>query len=162
MPPSRPLSWALITTLFLPLFLAGCANTPDSDQVRQDPTTTEYCDNYLIYEMCVRDVDHNGDVDLMYFADTREIFMLSPEYKNAEFANFTRHECLQPMDDEMRAASSQLLYIQNDTSLLKKTQLKSRLLLNYTHYLPEISRCMHDSNVADSSDDFGDEDFEEL
>ena len=41
------------------------------------PLNAEYCDNFLIYDMCARDTNRDGIVEVVYFTDTREVFMLS-------------------------------------------------------------------------------------
>ncbi len=144
--------------------LAGCAGTPGADS--KTPVTDLYCTSYLVYSMCAHDLDSNGQVDLMYFEDSEEIFLLAEDFRDATFEQYTRHECVQPMDQSLRETSSQLLFIDDDAGMLTKTRLKSRLLMSYTRYVPRINRCMHGEDVADShsagSDEeaFGDRDFE--
>lgn len=154
--------WPIGVACLLAL-LTGCSSSSHKPTADSQSAAVQYCDNYLIYRMCVRDLDQNGDADFMYFADTNEIFMLSPEHNGATFTDYTYHECLQPMDEDLRHASSQLLYINEDSGALAITQLKTRLMLNYTRYLPKINRCMDNHHYADNSDDtFGEEDFEEF
>ena len=55
------------------LVLAGCAQTPSV--VPQQAAGKTVCDTYLIQSMCVQDLQGDGVVDLIYFTDTKEIFM---------------------------------------------------------------------------------------
>lgn len=160
------------THLLLPIILlisllpGACSNTPATTSVGRQEVTDLYCLNYFVYQMCVRDVDDDGTADLMYFNDTKEIFMLSPEYEHASFAGLTMHRCLQTMNHDIRQASSKLLYIDKNSGAFYKARVKSQLMLAYTHYLPKINHCMNKSNIAGSTDtdddSFGDEDFDEL
>ena len=43
------------------------------------PLNAEYCDYFLIYDMCARDTNRDGVVEVVYFTDTREVFMYHPE-----------------------------------------------------------------------------------
>ncbi|MBB3047654.1 hypothetical protein FHR99_001920 [Litorivivens lipolytica] len=146
--------------LLLTALLAGCASQPQQSLALR----TEYCDTYLIYDMCVRDIDADGAVDLMYFADTREIFMLS-ESAEPELAgeNLDVHRCLQTLGDALRDTSSQLL--RPDIGFLARSRVRSAMLISYTAYLPAINACMDKQRVAASGaaafadDDFGEDDF---
>ena len=55
------------------LVLAGCAQTPSV--VPQQAAGKTVCDTYLIQSMCVQDLQGDGVVDMIYFTDTKEIFM---------------------------------------------------------------------------------------
>ena len=182
------LSTAAVIALALAA-LSGCSSVPQTPPTArtQAQSQAQYCGDYMSYAMCVRDIDRDGEVDLIYFADTREIFMIAPGYDRGElkiaehhhdslpreeYGGLGIHRCLQPMDNAMRNASSQLLELSDDAGLLRRTQVKSRLLLNYARYLPAINRCMGSDNTAnsglanssstDGDDTFGDEDFEAL
>ena len=153
-----------LSLLCATLLLVGCAGSPHTATSRV-PQTDAFCDNYLVYDMCVRDMDGNGEVDVMYFADTQEIFMLTEEYYHRDIGEFTLHRCVQVMDASVQKASSELLYIDQETSTLQKAQVKSRLMLDYAKYYPRINRCMNSTNVVhlnNPESSFGDEDFEDL
>lgn len=156
----------LLTLLCASAILCGCTAATRSE--RSSPQTVDadtYCDRYLAYDMCVRDLDGNGEVDVMYFADTREVFMLTEAYRRRDIQDLTLHRCVQVMDDRVTQASSALLAIDDNTPSLQRAQVKSRLMLNYARYYPRIDRCMTGSQVVslhESTESFGDEDFDEL
>ena len=157
---------ALIACLAATVLLASCAGNPAANMASSMIPTELYCDNYFVYKMCVRDLDHDGEADLMYFKDTNEIFMLSEDHRQQALATMPQHRCIQTMDTDMRQASSELLLLNQQSGELHKLQLKSRLMLQYSRFLPAINRCMSGNNIAKShsgdDDSFGSEDFEEL
>lgn len=141
-------------------WLSGCSTAP----VSQAPTTAHrstYCDSYLMYDMCVQDVDANGVADLMYFEDTLEVFMVSADFRNTLPNSLSLHRCVQAMDSPLQKTSSQLLAMNADSGVLQKTRLKSQLMLEYMRYYTAINSCMNDQIAGHSGTDtsFGDEDF---
>ena len=150
----------LFKTAAIIAFLSGCVSHQASDAKLAIQPNSEYCDSYLSYPMCAKDVDGNGEVDFMYFNDSMEIFMVMADYLGAEFEGLTYHECTQEMDESLQRISSELLYITEDTSSLERSAIQARLMLNYSRYIAKVSSC-HDPNYA-SDEGFGDEDFEEL
>ena len=58
--------------LGLVLSLVGCNSIR---LVTTTPINNVYCDNFLIYEMCAEDLDNDGIVEHVYFADTFEVFL---------------------------------------------------------------------------------------
>ncbi len=152
-----------MTLISISLWVAACATQPQTDP----PQTGLYCDNYLIYEMCVKDVDRDGLADLMYFDDTREIFMVSNNYKGYREAGLSDHRCQQLMDQKMQAISSGLLRIKEETGFLQRMKIQNSLLMAYASYLPVINECMGQGDVAASGDNaknaepFGEEPFGE-
>lgn len=158
---------AILCSLFY-----GCASTsntnqpPSSDDRVSETANPIYCDNYLLYRMCASDIDSNGDVDVMYFEDTNEIFMIkegiNPTISDSQL---TLHDCVQTMNSSMETLGDQLLMINEDTPALSKVGLKSKLMLQYARYLPKINSCGGNSAgyaMDDSQGEFGDEDFEDL
>lgn len=142
-------------------WLSGCSTVPVSEAPVAGSRST-YCDSYLMYDMCVQDVDDNGVADLMYFEDSLEVFMVSQDFRKTLPNNLTMHRCVQPMDSPLQHTSSQLLTVNKDSSILLKTRLKSRLMLEYMRYYTAINSCMGESNIAGhsaSDSSFGDEDF---
>ena len=65
------LSIVLLSLLMLMLMLTACGL--GTAGVR--PTTSLYCDNFLIYRMCARDMDSDGVVEFVYFEASEEVFM---------------------------------------------------------------------------------------
>ncbi len=144
----------------LSLILVGCVSTSTQDkQISQTPSK-QYCDEYVGYFMCVQDTDEDGAVDLMYFTDTMDIFMIKSAYNGREYAGLIYHPCVQLMDQAMENISSELLYVNDQTSSIRKTAIRSRLMMNYMRYYTKINTC-HNPELAEG-DDFGDEDFEDL
>ena len=140
--------------------LTSCANI---DVKTVKPISDKYCDSYFNYPMCVKDVTGDGEIDFMYFSDTKEIFMLATDI-DAPKSEFPLHECVQAMDKDMRNVGSQLLHIDENTPTLQKTQLKTRLIFEYTRYIKNINSCHKPEEYAtpEIDSDFGEEDFEEL
>lgn len=124
--------------ILIVLLLSGCASTPK-------PTTavlsTLYCDNFLIYDMCAQDIDADGVVELVYFSDTNEIFLLREGAEDSVPENLTLHRCFQFMNDEIVHNTSQLFTISDDTNYLARTDLKSALMFSYMSYMPRVMRC---------------------
>lgn len=142
------------------IVLSGCSSAPQQTQRASSALRDTYCDSYLVYDMCVRDIDADGKADLMYFEDTEEVFMVTNELMHANTKNLNLHRCVQTMDSATREASTRLLDINEHTGLMKKTQLKSKLMLVYMHYYNDIQSCMNGHTVADrsdTSDTFGDD-----
>ncbi len=165
--------------LLLPLMLAACAAPPsvkhDSDTAAvvesapewaaaRKPVYTLYCDNFFIYEMCAKDIDNNGDVDLVYFSDSKEIFLYREDVQAAVSADLSFHTCAQPMDEELAAIGSELLYISDDMSFFERLEIKRRMLTSYARYKPQINACRKENGIVDSSvnSNFGDENFDDL
>jgi len=59
-----------IALLLCALLLDGCASDPGPASLG-----AVRCESFFIYRLCVGDLDRSGDVDFMYFDDTKEIFM---------------------------------------------------------------------------------------
>lgn len=162
----------IICAVLAAFYLSGCTSTPPQSQAEDITSLREtYCDSYLVYDMCVRDVNADGIADLMYFEDTGEVFMLTSEMLRSPSHDFSLHRCVQTMDDATQAASTDLLEINEHTGVMKKTQLKSKLMLAYMHYYNDIQSCMNGHTVADRSDskdsfgeddNWGEDEFEEL
>lgn len=146
------------------LLLGGCASAPLD--LTQAPATSRYCDRYFIYRMCVQDIGGDGEVDLMYFEDTMEVFMYRPESTDGVKARLVMHPCAQIMDQGLGDVSTQLLYITDDTGFFQKAELKSELISHYMRYSSKINACneQDDNNVAqtETEDKFGEFAFENL
>ncbi len=134
---------------FASLLLAGCS-TP---QLTEQPNTL-YCDRFMIYEMCALDLTHNGEVDMLYFADTLETFMYWEDTSALIPSDYPYHECVQPGDEEIRKLGSRLLHIEEDTHGMQVSNIKTRLLLSYTRYMPEVKRCNNPEWAEADGDQF--------
>ncbi len=169
----------LLATATLTLLLSACAPHQSSslgpaNEGLKPALTDTFCDSYFVYSMCARDIDHDGLADFMYFEDTREIFMQTDEVATQTSSvtstelpenwgqDLAIHKCAQTMDEELQNAASSLFTIHDKTGALRKTQIKSRLILSYSRYMSQINRC-NSGNLAmpSTEDSFGDIDYEE-
>ncbi len=125
--------------------LAACGSLPEGLQ----PANTEYCDNFLVYDMCARDTSGNGIVDVLYFTDTLEVFMFSPGADEDIPEDLGVHRCAMPMDDELIATTSRLFFIDEDTGFLEKQDIRGSMLLKYIAYMPEVSACNLQADQAE-------------
>ncbi len=119
------------------LLLASCGSLPEGAR----PVSSNYCDSFLIYDMCARDLSGNGVVDLVYFTDTMEVFMYRPGAENNVPGELGVHRCVLAMDEELVATTSRLFYIDDQTSLLEKQDIRGAMLLKYMAYMPEVTAC---------------------
>jgi hypothetical protein len=120
----------------LPLLLAACAAVDEHTA----PPGVQRCEGFFIYDLCVNDLGGDGDVDFMYFDDTREIFMYARSELEAASQVLPLHPCAIPMSDSTREYSSQLLYGE-ELPLTQRLALKGRLIANYRKSQPAISAC---------------------
>jgi len=128
--------------------LIACGSLPEGAM----PVSSNYCDNFLIYDMCARDLSGNGVVDLVYFTDSLEVFMYRPGAENRVPDELGVHRCVQPMDEELIATTSRLFYIDEETTLLEKQDIRGAMLLKYMAYMPEVTACnlRHDEEERES------------
>ena len=91
--------------------LAACGSLVSS--VR--PLNTEYCDTFLIYDMCARDTNRDGIVEVVYFTDTREVFMYHPESEGKYPSDLGLHRCAMPMDEEV-GDHQRVFYVDDSTT----------------------------------------------
>lgn len=157
----------LPSLLIFALLLGGCAGSPQRPAVAA--AVEEYCDSYIGYRMCIRDLNADGQADLMFFRDTNEIFMAAPEFINTPVAGLVRHKCIQVIDKSLRKTSSDVLAAQIESTVLERAQIKSTLILHYTRYIGRINRChkpqLLEAQADDSADKdgaFGEEDFDDF
>ncbi|MYM64184.1 hypothetical protein [Pseudomaricurvus sp. HS19] len=138
--------------------LGGCASNHDK-QSATDPASL-YCAHYLIYDMCVQDLDKDGGTDLMYFQDTGEVFMYDQSWQQAVYSDFELHPCVQVMDDDMKQASSRLLTLPRQHSFMKKMAIQQSLLEHYSRYSSRVRACKEAlAATAPAEAPFGDGDL---
>ena len=125
----------------LALLLNGCASHHDLQGSSADNPTSHYCAHYLIYDMCVQDLDKDGGTDLMYFQDTGEVFMYDREWQQTILSDFDLHPCVQVMDDGMKRASSRLLTLPQQDSFLERMAIQQSLLEHYARYSSKVRAC---------------------
>lgn len=119
------------------LLLASCSSLPDGAR----PVNAQYCDNFLIYDMCARDVNRDGVVDVVYFTDTKEVFMYHPD-REGNFPNdLGVHRCAMPMDEDIIATTNRVLYVDESTPFLEKQDIKGAMMVKYVANMPEVTAC---------------------
>ena len=128
----------LLLPVVLFLGLVSCANT-DVNGRRQ--VSTEYCDNFLVYDMCARDTNRDGLVDVVYFTDTDEVFMYREGMEDRFPRSLNVHRCAQMMDEDLVATTSRLFYIDEETSYLEKQDIRGSMMIKYIAYMPRVSSC---------------------
>jgi hypothetical protein len=122
---------------FLFLLLTSCSSLPDGAR----PVNAEYCDNFLIYDMCARDVNRDGVVDVVYFTDTKEVFMYHPDREGNLPNDLGVHRCVMPMDEDIVATTNRVFYVDESTPFLEKQDIKGAMMVKYVANLPEVTAC---------------------
>ena len=138
----RPMLLAVV------LVLAGCAQTASIGQPQAAGKTV--CDTYLIQGMCVRDLQGDGVVDLIYFTDTKEIFMYRSGKRDAVVEVMPLHRCAVPLDAGMQATTDRILN-RDDLSLTEELSITMELIANYLAARPSIDAC--NARFEDNSDE---------
>ena len=105
------------------------------------PLNAEYCDNFLIYDMCARDTNRDGVVEVVYFTDTREVFMYHPESEGNYPSDLGLHRCAMPMDEEVVATTNRVFYVDDSTTFLEKQDIKGAMMLKYVAFMPAVTAC---------------------
>lgn len=138
--------------LLLPLImvLEGCAITPD--KTAQQAKGVTVCDSYLIMSMCVRDLDGDGTVDMVYFTDTNEAFMYQEGKQGLVAEVMPFHRCAVPLVEGMQATTNRILD-RGDLSLVEEMTIARDLLSNYIAAKPAIDAC--NAQFGDVIDDDG-------
>lgn len=119
------------------LWLGACASAPDDGR----PPGAEHCESFFIYVLCISDLNTDGQVDYMYFDDTREIFMYADSMLGQLRNVLPLHACAVPMSAGTRDFSSQLLY-GDDLGVSARLAVKGRLAVSYRAAQPAIDACM--------------------
>ena len=129
------------------LVLAGCAQTPSV--VPQQAAGKTVCDTYLIQSMCVQDLQGDGVVDLIYFTDTKEIFMYQNGKRDLVAEVMPFHRCAVTLDAGMQATTNRILN-REDLSLTEELSITMELITNYLAAKPSIDSC--NARFEDNSD----------
>ena len=120
------------------LVLAGCAQTPS--MAPQPAAGKTVCDTYLIQSMCVQDLQGDGVVDLIYFTDTKEIFMYQNGKRDLVAEAMPCHRCAVPLDEGMQTTTNRILNREN-LSLTEELSITMELITNYLDAKPSIDAC---------------------
>ncbi len=155
---SRPI--AIATLLFggASLLLGGCSS-PAPPQSAHTVTAPRYCARYLVYDMCMLDLNGDGRADLMYFSNTNKVFMYDHDWQERISADFDLHPCAQILDDETKAASSPLLTVPPGGSAMGEMSAKKELFYDYLRYYPKIRAC---TKQPAEEQPFGDPDMDDF
>ena len=140
------------------LLLVGCAG---QRTIETEVGGRLVCDTMFLYEMCAQDLTGNGQVDLLYFSDTNEIFMYRAGTEDIVTQVLPLHRCAVAMPPDTLDYSTRLMYATEDMGTMERLDLKRRLIRNYLNERPVIDACLesHDGPAeGPEQDDFGDDD----
>jgi len=127
-----------ITALVLAMVLLSCSSSSfDGER----PVSANYCDKFMIYDMCARDTNRDGVVDFVYFEDTSEVFMYRGGMGGRIPGNLGRHQCAMEMDEDLVATTSRLFYIDDQTTFLEKQDIRGSMMIKYIAYMPRVTAC---------------------
>ena len=129
------------------VLLAACSSSLDMNR----PVSDFYCDNFLVYDMCAQDLDSDGQVELVYFTDTNEVFLYRHGSESYLPDELSMHRCAQPMNDAIVRNTSRLFYITEETGYLERSNIRGDLMFSYVSYLPKVAGCNENSQVATES-----------
>ena len=115
------------------------------------PTNNVYCDNFLIYEMCAEDLDNDGIVEYVYFADTVEVFLYRQGARDSIPDRLHMHRCIRVMDEGLVETTNRVFEVTNDTTYLEKQDIRGAMMIKYFAYLPEITACNLRAEQAEKS-----------
>ena len=136
--------YKLLTTL-LPIFLlASCSTSLDMSR----PLSDFYCDNFLIYDMCAQDLNQDGEVELVYFADTNEVFLYRGGSESDLPGTLSMHRCAQQMNEDIVQNTSRLFYISEETSYIERSDIRGSLMMSYVSFLPRVAGCNERKQVV--------------
>lgn len=163
--PSAPLThlFRSLTGAVASLLLAACSstpiNTPASEPQAERGDSRIICDSYIVLDMCVRDLLGDGSVDMVYFSDSKEIFMYQHGRREAVAQVMPLHRCAVPLDPAMQATTNRILQ-RLDLSISEELGIAKELIANYMAAKPTIDACNRrfdgDSKLA--QDDFNSDD----
>lgn len=144
-------SLRLIFPLVLSLALSACGSWEVGDR----PANALYCDNFLLYALCARDMDGDGIVEFVYFEETEKVFMWRDGARDSVPEEMALHQCARPMEDDLAATTSRVFYVDDDTNILEKTDIRGAMMIKYIAYLPGITACNMeaDNKEAEASGD---------
>ncbi len=124
------------TAVLLTALLAACSSTGPF-RVGEGKVV---CDSYLILDMCVRDLDGDGTVDMIYFTDTEEIFMYQDGRRELVSREMPFHQCAVPLNEGMQETTNRILQRAN-LSLTEELAITRDLISNYMAAKPTIDAC---------------------
>lgn len=118
--------------------ISACSLDPVVDQSSAVGRTI--CDSYIVLDMCVQDIVGDKQVDMIYFTDTKEIFMYREGMKEQVGELMSFHRCAVPLSTEMQATTNRILDRAN-LSFTQELAITKDLLANYLAARPAIKAC---------------------
>ena len=113
------------------------------------PTTSLYCDNFLLYTLCARDMNQDGIVDFVYFEESEEVFMWREGARDDVPADMKFHQCAEVMDAELVATTNRVFFVDDDTSYLERQDIRGGMMIKYITRLPRVAACNMRANQAE-------------
>lgn len=117
--------------------VVSCRSYPNGER----PSNALYCDNFMVYEMCARDMNRDGVVEFVYFQESQQAFMYRPDAERLLPRGLEMHPCATEMDEDVVRTTSRVFFVDEETTLLEKTDIRGSLMLKYMAALPEITAC---------------------
>ncbi len=123
------------------------------------------CEDLFIYEICAQDYTGDGQLDLFYFDDTKEILLYRAGTREIVQEVLPLHACAREMDATTVEAGSKLLYAPPNASVIDMLGYRRIMVVDYMAAQEEVDSCMKaygiDAPPGDpNNDDFGnDEDM---
>ena len=101
--------------------------------------------------MCAEDLDNDGIVEYVYFADTVEVFLYRQGARDSIPDRLHMHRCIRVMDKGLVETTNRVFEVTNDTSYLEKQDIRGAMMIKYFAYLPEITACNLRAEQAEKS-----------
>ena len=154
----------LLACGLLVISLAGCSSTATVPAAPAMAGVSRIvCDSYIVLDMCVRDLSEDNTVDMIYFSDTREIFMYQDGRKELVAEVMPLHRCAVPLSPAMQATTDRILHRKN-IGLTEEMDIARQLITSYIAAKPEIDACnarfAEESGEVAYEEEFLQEDFE--
>lgn len=105
------------------------------------PVNAVFCDNFLVYKMCARDMNRDGVVEFVYFEESEEVFMWREGARDTIPDDMVMHQCARVMDEDLVVTTSRVFYVDDDTPFLERTDIRGAMMIKYMAKLPEVAAC---------------------
>ena len=119
-------------------FFGGCAVNPEITPQQAKGVTV--CDSYLVLSMCLQDFDGDNTVDLIFFTDTKEVFMYQEGKQTLAGEVMPLHRCAVPLDSEVQATTNRILK-REELSFAEEMSITKALIASYVAAKPAIDAC---------------------
>jgi hypothetical protein len=105
------------------------------------PTISLYCDNFLVYKMCARDMDRDGIVEFVYFEESEVVFMWREGARDDIPADMEIHQCAEAMPSELVVTTNRVFFVDDETSYLERQDIRGGMMIEYITALPRVAAC---------------------